>query len=318
MSVKFSVIMPAYNVEKYIGESIDSILGQNYSSFELIIIDDGSTDNTREVCEEYAKIDKRIKFVHKTNGGLSSARNRGLQIAKGEYVLFIDSDDYWCDYSTLKKINSIIESTRGDLIVFSFEKVYKDDSKLVKNNKSKSKFVFDCCKEKIMKYLIEKNIYKACAWNKCVKKEIIDINHMNFPEGYLNEDIIWCAELLVYCENIQYINEIFYAYRQGRKESITSNRSIKNVSDRVSLIYQGIQKCENEFVLNYYAYEYCVSLGLLYGIKDKKIEKQIDELCFLLRYDLNRKVHMVNLISKVIGFENVRRLMCVFVKLKRS
>lgn len=313
--------MPAYNVEEYVDKAIKSVLCQTYPYFELIIIDDGSTDNSFQICKIYKESDDRIILVHQENHGLSSARNLGLKIASGEYILFIDSDDLWFDQNVLDNIDKNILENRSELVVFSFAKAYLD-KKLIYCNVSDWDCQLNRDPDSLIEFMIRVNIYKACAWNKCIKKEIVDTYRMMFPEGYVNEDIVWCGDLLRYCQKISYINDICYVYRQGRKGSITSSKNEKNISDRVKLICKGVEKIPEEekrrdAVLSYYAYEYCVSLGLMYFIKNRKTKKQIQTLKKLLANNMNKKVRIVHDISNILGFNMVRLLLCIFVKVKR-
>lgn len=309
--------MPVYNVEAYLDKAIESVLGQVYLDFELIIIDDGSTDNSYLICEKYKKSDSRIVLIHQNNYGLASARNHGIKIAVGEYILFMDSDDYWYDKNVLSKIDKCILEYKSEMVVFSFAKLYSN--KIINCNLHDWNCKLNRHQNSLVKFMLQKNIYKACAWNKCIKKEIIDLYEMQFPEGYLNEDIIWCGDLLQHCKRISYINDVCYIYRQGRKGSITANKNNKNISDRVDLIDKGIKQLQDseskKIILNYYAYEYCVSLGLVYLIKKRKTRMQLQELKYLLNYDLNKKVYMVHKLSTIFGFGAVRIILCIFVKL---
>ena len=117
----FSVIVPVYNVEKYLKECVDSILGQSFSDFELILVDDGSPDNCPAICDEYAKKDEHVKVIHKPNGGVSSARNAGIQMARGEYILFCDSDDFYLD-TAFEKIHYNLIQFNADILCFGIRK----------------------------------------------------------------------------------------------------------------------------------------------------------------------------------------------------
>src|SRR5688572_9651460 len=116
---KISIIMPVYNVEKYLHTAVDSVLQQTYKNFELIVVDDGSTDKSGDISESYAKSDKRVSVVHKDNGGLSDARNAGLPHARGDYIIFIDSDDYW-DKELLSELVSYNKDKNLDAIIFGY------------------------------------------------------------------------------------------------------------------------------------------------------------------------------------------------------
>jgi glycosyltransferase involved in cell wall biosynthesis len=119
-----SIIVPVYNVEPFISECINSILIQSYKNFELILVNDGSTDNSPTICEQYASKDKRIKVIHKANGGLSDARNWGLKFSSGEYVVFLDSDDYWNDCDALFSLYSLLNKYSEVDVVLHLKKTY--------------------------------------------------------------------------------------------------------------------------------------------------------------------------------------------------
>ena len=121
----FSVVVPVYNVEKYLRECVDSILAQSFEDFELILVDDGSKDSSGAICDEYAQQDARVKVIHKENGGQSTARNLGIEAAKGEFAIFLDSDDMICDNNFFADIHGVAEGNT-DVIVFRYCKYYSD------------------------------------------------------------------------------------------------------------------------------------------------------------------------------------------------
>ena len=126
--MKFSIIVPVYNVEKYVKQCINSILSQTYINYELILVDDGSTDSSGSICDSF-KNNKLIKVFHKKNGGLSDARNYGFKKAEGEYVIFLDSDDYWIDNDFLSNINKMLIKKNYDLIIFNTIKYFDESEK---------------------------------------------------------------------------------------------------------------------------------------------------------------------------------------------
>ena len=126
MDEKISIISPVYNVEDYLKDCVESILNQTYKNIELILIDDGSTDNSGKICDEYASKDNRVKIVHKKNGGLSSARNAGLDIATGDYIFFVDSDDFLYKNSVIEKIIKATNGGTKDLILLPYIKWYSE------------------------------------------------------------------------------------------------------------------------------------------------------------------------------------------------
>lgn len=124
--VKFSIIVPVYNVDKYLNRCVDSILNQQFNSYELILVNDGSTDNSGSICDDYALSNDKISVIHKDNGGLSDARNKGMATAKGEYIIFIDSDDY-IEPEALEKFNhQLIKSGNPDVMITLMKEIYDD------------------------------------------------------------------------------------------------------------------------------------------------------------------------------------------------
>lgn len=323
---RFSVIVPIYNVEKYLQTCVDSILAQTYSDLEVILVDDGSPDHCGELCDQYAEGDSRVKVVHKVNGGLSSARNAGLDIAIGEYVIFVDSDDYWDDNTALEHIQSNLLESNADLLVFPAKRYYEDENRftsILNLEVGRNKVTTDNTDQAI-KYMLENNIYRAAAWNKVIKKSIIDKHNMRFKVGYLSEDMDWCGDLLVYCNRFDFYENPFYVYRQHRKGSITSGKTEKLVADKLYMCQKGYKQCiglpdrnKAQLLLSYYAYEYAVALGVSSGVKNRKTLLEMRNLQVLLDYDLCHKVKQVNKMKKIVGYGLTRRVLCVFVKIKR-
>lgn len=324
--INFSIIVPIYNVEKYLTTCVDSVLAQTYSGFELILVDDGSTDNCSRICDDYAIADNHIRVIHKRNGGLSSARNAGLQAAGGSYVIFLDSDDYWDDMHALENIKNQLIETEADVLVFPAKRFYEKENRFtyimnidVDRNRVTSGNVKDA-----IYYMLENNVYRAAAWNKVVRKSIIDEHHMRFKEGYLSEDMDWCGDLLLYASRFDFYETSLYVYRQQRNGSITKSRSEKLVADKLFMCSKGYQQAKQlknqdrgRLLASYYAYEYSVLLGVSGGVKDKELLAQLREMRDLLDYDICNKVKKVKLLKRFIGYELTRKALCFFVKIKR-
>ena len=207
-----SIVVPVYKVEKYIRRCIDSILAQTFTDFELILVDDGSPDNCGAICEEYAAKDNRVKVIHKPNGGLSSARNAGMDITTGEYVLFCDSDDYvspdWC-YS----MAAGIVSNPNALVMCDICKVYEDSVCDAANQET-------CAvpMQRITYYDAVKRGISGFAWNKIYVKRIIDDHNLRFDENRkFAEDVPFVIEYSKYLDSFVLIDRqlYFYLQRQG-------------------------------------------------------------------------------------------------------
>lgn len=210
-----SVIVPIYKVEKYLKRCVNSLLAQSYSDFELILVDDGSPDNCGNICEEYAAKDKRIKVIHKDNGGLSDARNAGLRIAKGEYIAFVDSDD-WVATNYLETLLKVIELTDSDICECE---VLKTTGEIEKYENSKEKYT-SYSSEKALELLICDKILHQYVWNKLYKRSCL--KGIPFAVGKINEDEFWTYQVFGNARRITKISNVLYYYFQ-RGSSIMGN-----------------------------------------------------------------------------------------------
>lgn len=227
-----SVIIPVYNVEKYISRCIDSVLAQTYNSLEIILVDDGSTDNSGNICDEYAKRDERIKVIHKCNGGLSSARNEGMKYASGELVAFVDSDDYIEPTMYQTMMNYLIKS-QADMAICNICFVDEEGTEVagfehINMFGVNSYLVVE--KEEIMKQLTEKDLLTVVQWNKLFYRE--KIMNCQYPEGRYHEDVYVIHKQLFNCDRIIYINDKFYNYVQ-RNNSIMHMETNKMIEDAI-------------------------------------------------------------------------------------
>lgn len=209
--VLISIIVPVYKVEKYIHQCVDSILSQTFRDFELILVDDGSPDNCPAICDEYAAKDNRVRVIHKKNSGLSSARNAGLAISSGAFIVFVDSDD-WLREDALEVLLTRQQQTGADLVLCNILPVYPPEhsgyvrpaTPLAEKAMTQSQMV-DCLTEK-------HNWYYCVAWNKLYKRRIFD--NLRFPVGYIHEDEAVIHRIVGQCSSIAVTPEVLYFYRQ--------------------------------------------------------------------------------------------------------
>ena len=230
--MKYSVIVPVYNVEKYLDRCINSIISQKYNNFELILVDDGSPDNCPEICDNWAKKDSRIKVIHKENGGLSSARNAALDIAKGDYILFVDSDDY-VESNYFDEIEKFAE--RNSLIVFTaIQKKPNGDKKREIKNLDNSYSIFEKTK-----YLISSRIINT-VWSKIFDRGLIEKYNMRFGEKFVPaEDFAFSMQYLLLCENVLVINNSIYVYDERNLNSLSRGRK-KNLINIYPLVFDAV------------------------------------------------------------------------------
>ncbi len=219
-----SVIVPVYNVEKYLHKCVDSIINQTYKDLEIILVDDGSPDNCPKICDEYAQKDNRIKVIHKENGGLSSARNAGLQVAIGDYIAFVDSDDY-IDEHMYEKLLDALKSSNADFCMCGDRTVDENGEEITRNNFSAKMYFID---EIIENFVLP---LKTAAWNKLYKREYIGENV--FPEGRVHgEDLVFQLSLLISETTMCVIPDVCYNYVK-RSSSITTSKFSNKSFDEV-------------------------------------------------------------------------------------
>lgn len=241
MEELISVIVPIYKVEDYIQKCIDSIIKQTYNKLEIILVDDGSPDNCGKICDGYALKDKRIKVIHKTNGGLSDARNAGINIAKGQYITFVDSDDY-IDSKMIETLYTCILKYQADISVIAFEKIDRE-RKTIKRNEDNYINVFS--KIEGIKYLFyENSSIGNYAWNKMYKKELF--NNIRYPENRKMEDLGTTYLLFDNAKKIVFKNEILYYYIQ-REDSILHCIDQKLENDKYDLSLERFIYLKNKY-----------------------------------------------------------------------
>lgn len=236
-----SIIVPIYNVEKYLNKCIDSILNQTYKNLEIILVDDNSPDNCPKICDEYAKQDTRIKVIHKENGGLSSARNAGLDICTGEYIAFVDSDDY-VEKDYILDLYKTIKDSNADISVCGFNKIDLYTNKIIGVYQDK-KFLYDDTTK--FEFLFrDDHVTSVVAWNKLYRKEIF--NNLKYPEGHIHEDEYIVYDLIKNTKNgIATTENVLYNYII-RNDSITGNQKItKKNFDAFYCLEHRLQKMDN-------------------------------------------------------------------------
>lgn len=225
MFPKISIIVPVFNVEKYIHDCIESILNQSFKDFELILVNDGSSDRSGDICDEYSKKDKRIAVIHKENGGQSSARNRGIDIAKGEYVGFIDSDD-WIEPDMYKILYEKAIEINADISACNIVEYQKDSSKrffcLDKTDR-----IFDRNAAINEIYLNERLTFSPC--NKLYKLELF--KGLRFKEGYILEDMDFAYKIIHHSNKIFYTGQALYNYRYNDNSTLRKTFSKKRLDE---------------------------------------------------------------------------------------
>ena len=273
MEPLISVIVPVYKVEKYLDRCVESIVNQTYDNLEIILVDDGSPDNCPQMCAEWAKKDERIKVVHKKNGGLSSARNAGLEAFTGEYVFFIDSDDF-VELNMIENIYNYIISNDYDICVCNN---YHDDKNYNIIDSTKYNDLILLSNEEIICSFLDTTIfdsYSAC--NKCYKSSIIRMYNIRFDESNKwGEDLPFNYIYLKRCNKLISVSEAYYHYLIEREDSITDKISVGRVTRFLNykfiLSQESYNEKHNKIALKKYASEILVCCRELIRSNDKII-----------------------------------------------
>lgn len=315
--MKFSVIVPVYNVEKYLSECVESILNQNYNDFELILVDDGSPDRCPEMCDAYAEKDSRVKVIHKPNGGLSDARNAGINASIGDYILFIDSDDYWNTDTVLTKINAIIDEFNGvDIVQFGQERYYNLDKKAV-TGPQRNLFQYNGYTSKeLLGNLVANGKLTISACSMAVSRELIISNELYFEKGIKTEDLEWAMRLYVAEPKWAFVDEYFYVYRMQRAGSITSSVDYKHLCDYCWILEHSItlvEKCNDTIkipLMSYLMYHMLIASAFVYKIslskeQKKEILSRLKKISKgrVIKYTLNKKVKLAGYVYRLCGFK---------------
>ena len=277
-SPKISIIVPVYKVEQYLPKCIDSILSQTYPNWELLLIDDGSPDNSGKICDEYAQKDERIRVFHKENGGVSGARNWGLEYSTGEWITFVDSDD--CLYAqTLEILLAQVLNKDLDLIQCYFSRTLKEESKYYTSTEVLSGAQY-----------ANSESYLTCVWGALYKTPIIRQNKLCFNLNVkLGEDQIFLLNYMQYCSRVQRIGNILYFYRDNENSAVHNTKpeyelvSVKAFKDLKQNNPIASKRCDS-MLLNWF-----VSLSLsseipVCVIKDLYSDVKIDYCSYRTRF----------------------------------
>ncbi|MDO5558725.1 MAG: glycosyltransferase [Oscillospiraceae bacterium] len=309
MKPKISLIIPVYNVEEYISECIQSILSQEYHNYEIILVDDGSTDNSAAICDEYSEKYSFIKVIHKSNGGLSDARNAGIDNTDGEFILFIDSDDY-IERSSLKKIVNVIDNLNviPDIVFLEGVKIFPDGSIAALDNFINGKSINNNDKNAVLNYIASLSKFPGSVCTKLIRRNFLTDNSLYFQKDLLSEDIDWMINALLKAENYGYCESRYYYYRQNRNGSITFSAGLKSVESLLFIIskWSSFQSDHTKEINSVLAYEYMIMLfnySKLNKSSKNKVRDSIRKYKYVMNYARTRKTKLVSLSLKILGVD---------------
>ncbi len=326
MQAKVSVIIPVYNTKEYLTECVNSICAQQYPNIEILLVDDGATDGSGQLCDEYAQQHstptRPIVVLHQENAGISAARNNGIAHATGDYLLFLDSDDYYLGTSAIDTLVEYATKASSDVLCFNYTR-----SKAHTPERSYHEtFSSDVTQ------LITDNVYTSSACLKLIRTALLREHDITFVAGQRSEDILFCGKLLAEEHiSIAFLNEVFYFYRV-RETSTSHTLKLDHITTMVSILHelvalsggtarevQAPKSTATKNILAYTAFQYATLLINIHRSAEKipaTCLAEIYQMKYLLRYNPTGIVRVISLCSSCIGIRATSRLMALAFRAK--
>lgn len=324
-----SIVIPVYNVFPFLDECMESILSQSREGVEIILVDDGSTDGSGEACESYSSETMAIRVLHKPNGGLASARNAGLEIARGAYISFVDSDDR----IAAGAVGRMVEWASGpgaDICILNCEKFYPDGSKKPFGCEVHSVDLKGKSAESALETLSRLDKFPDAACIKIYRRSFLESEGIKFPEDdRYSEDLGFTIDCFLAACSFDALEGPFYEYRQGREGSITSNLTSKHFFDLVTFVEESATKLVDadntprnpkcESCLSFVAYELSIMTWML-DVLDKDERKtgicDLERFRWALPYGRGRKAALTRKAVNLFGFEGASKLLSIYMHLR--
>lgn len=302
--MKLSVIIPLYNARQYIGQAIESVLSQEGIEIECIVVDDDSNDNSKEVVNKYP-----VRYFHKENGGASAARNFGLSHATGEYIMFLDADDFLTDNTICSQCITRIKNEHLDFCLFTYQYYNDETSTLGCSINYDKKWEYFSDADSLLEALVSNGHFPASPCFRILRRSFLESKHLFFKEGTTSEDILWFIKVLIASKRFSLINNNAYKYRKGVTTSVTGNGSIVKcinftdvLLDCVSLINQVSDRKKKSLLLSALNYEYLILLANSSSYQNSTLLwEKILSLKFLLNYTLFPKTMYLKWFNMAFG-----------------
>ena len=311
--MRFSIIVPIYKVADYLDDCVQSVKNQTYTDWELILVDDGSPDACPQMCDGYAKEDARIRVIHKPNGGLSDARNAGLDRAKGEYVLLLDGDDFYNRSDMFEMLSANIDKSNADVILFGCT-----DWNMKTGEKRISRSDYDlhllnrvADREQSLHYLLSQKKIPGGSTVFTVRRALLAEYEIRFHCGIQSEDHDYVLAVFRHCRRLYAMDDPFYTYRLGRDGSITQTNDVKmvyGVTYTVNKWFPVFSQEQSEILhrdfLNYLAFIYTtgfVAAGRMAPAMRKQAIAEMKSARYILQYGYWKKTKLIRTCSALLG-----------------
>lgn len=315
-----SIIVSIYNIENYIDMCVKSLMQQGSADYEVILVDDGSTDRGGEIADRWARKSALISAVHKANGGLSDARNVGLEKARGDYVWFVDGDDFVAEFILSSMKRRIEEQERPDVVFLESCFIYGNGERKRVDSVFKEDQIVGRTREEVLAYISNMEKYPGAAWSKLYRKDFLIKYQLKFEYGKLSEDLDWTKNVLFSAEHFGTIGFFCYFYRREGQNSISGRFSYKHFLAVAELIDEWSQEAQErqgvykEFLQKQACFEYKVLLLYFYRVERSCQGVAMEWLIShrdLLAYRDDKTVRLIRFIERFCGM----RVVCLLLKM---
>lgn len=327
MSPALSFIIPVYNVEAYLRKCINSILEQSGTDCEVILVDDGSTDGSGAICDEFSGQNTNVKTLHQKNSRHSAARNAGLEKAVGKYVSFIDSDDY-IGQGCVKKILNWIKSTDADICFMEGYKLFPDGTTESLGDEIDRNQISGRSKEEVFRHLATRPKYPGSACTKLFRRDFLTENELKFPTNLTHaEDLTFCLNCFLKAEKFDALSCPFYYYRQNREGSMTSKVSgssfcglstfVSNFADSLTDKQRNPYTEIVGYAMAFVAYEYSVLLweySRLNAVEKNDAKAFLKNYKWVLNHGASKKVKLIRKIVCILGVDLTAKLLDIYMR----
>ena len=323
-----SVIIPVYNCDFFLEQCINSVINQEFFDLEVILVNDGSPDNSPIICDKFAQLDSRIKVIHKKNSGASDAKNMAIKNAVGKYLMFMDCDDYWEHNDALKNIIDKINKTTFDVLLFGNQN-YSAITKEFKAGQGNYNhyIIANETKENILKYLFDNELFPGADWITVVRRDFI-LEYNIFYESQLKiEDTDWLLNVFLNANSFASIDDKFYIYRRFNGNSITNTANLKSIEDILftidkwsKLINKFCFSTTKDLVYPYLLKQYLIALvtyARLPNSEKIKIVELIKMKRYLLQYANSHKLKVIATIYRLFGLSTSSYILKIYNSFKR-
>ncbi|MBQ4479764.1 MAG: glycosyltransferase family 2 protein [Victivallales bacterium] len=326
MLTSFSIIIPVYNVEKYLVECVTSIFSQHYDNLEILLIDDGSTDGSGKLCDELARKHEKVRVIHKKNGGSADARNKGIEESTGEYLLFLDSDDYWEKEQFLFRFDEIIKEKKPDLIRFGVRQIDSQTNQVLASNYTKVWASYNSLANPYPRVVVNGHLtISACLH--AVRRNYIIQNELFFKAGMFCEDIEWGIRVFASSPSIYFYPVNIYNYRYRREGSHTANTDARTLNDYCLILENGFEHVKNknseDWLQGYLMYQTIIAIAHTnYQKVNNETRKELNSRLRVIfeknitKYKDFNKIKRAYLIYKFFGYRVMAKFLGWYLRIR--